>query len=177
MLNFLNKTLGVIANSAESLKINNVKDFENQCKKIAEDIKEKDREIDALKNKLASSEINDLFVSAKVEKGVRILFSKFDNTNGDMLRSMCQKLLSTAPKAVAVLAGICDGKVTFACCCGEEARAKGANAGKIVKAVAQIAEGNGGGKPDLAMAGAKNIDKVDEALRAVREIVLDMVQE
>ena len=143
----------------------------------AEDIKEKDREIDALKNKLASSEINDLFVSAKVEKGVRILFSKFDNTNGDMLRSMCQKLLSTAPKAVAVLAGICDGKVTFACCCGEEARAKGANAGKIVKAVAQIAEGNGGGKPDLAMAGAKNIDKVDDALRAVREIVLDMVQE
>ena len=78
---------------------------------------------------------------------------------------------------VAVLAGICDGKVTFACCCGEEARAKGANAGKIVKAVAQIAEGNGGGKPDLAMAGAKNIDKVDDALRAVREIVLDMVQE
>ena len=177
VLNFLNNTLETIAYSAEALKINNVKDFQNQCKKIAEDIKEKDREIDALKNKLASSEINDLFVSAKIEKGVRILFSKFDNTNGDMLRSMCQKLLSTAPKAVAVLAGICDGKVTFACCCGEEARAKGANAGKIVKAVAQIAEGNGGGKPDLAMAGAKNLDKVDDALRAVREIVLDMVQE
>ena len=51
----------------------------------------------------------------------------------------------------------------------------GANAGKIVKAVAQLAGGNGGGKPDMAMAGAKEPGKVDSALNAVKEIVFSML--
>ena len=71
-----------------------------------------------------------------------------------------------------------DGKATFACCCGKEARElHGANAGKIVKEVAKIAGGNGGGKPDIAMAGAKDVTKVDEAIMAVNDIVANFVHE
>ena len=99
------------------------------------------------------------------------------DVTGDMIKEMCGKILDVAPKAVIVLAGINDGKATFGCACGKEAREKGANAGKIVKAVAQIAGGNGGGKPDLAMAGAKDPTKVDEAIMQAKAIILDMIKE
>lgn len=102
----------------------------------------------------------------------------FNNVSADMLRTMCNNAMSKTPKCVIVLAGINEGKVTFACSCGKEARElHGANAGKIVKEVAKIAGGNGGGKPDIAMAGAKDVTKVDEALMAVNSIVESFVHE
>ena len=60
--------------------------------------------------------------------------------------------------------------------CGKEALALGANAGKIVKAVAQAAGGNGGGKPDMAMAGAKEPEKVESALSTVKDTVFSMLK-
>ena len=66
-----------------------------------------------------------------------------------------------------------DGKVTFAAACGKEALELGANAGKIVKSAAQMAGGNGGGKPDMAMAGAKDAEKVQFALDSVKAIVFE----
>ena len=81
-----------------------------------------------------------------------------------------------APKVVIVLAAVNDGKVTFAAACGKEALALGANAGKIVKAVAQAAGGNGGGKPDMAMAGAKEPEKVESALSTVKDTVYSMLK-
>ena len=69
------------------------------------------------------------------------------------------------------MASVTDGKATIACACGKNARSNGAAAGKIVKAVAQLAGGNGGGKPDIAMAGAKDISKIDTALSKLTEIV------
>ena len=70
-----------------------------------------------------------------------------------------------------------EGKVTFAAGCGKDALAKGANAGKIVRAVAQAAGGNGGGKPDSAMAGGKDVSKAKEAIEAAREIIANMIGE
>lgn len=177
VINLLNETIGTLVSSAEILKVNNIKDFESHCKKLSEELKEKDKEIDALNNRLAASKIDDLFANAKIEKGVRIIYSAFNDTTPDMLRTMCQRVLDAAPKAVVVIAGMTPDKVTFACACGKEAQQRGANAGKIVKAVAQIAGGNGGGKPDMAMAGARDVKKVDEALLAVKEIVLSMVKD
>lgn len=177
VIELLNNSIYTLVSSAEALKIGNIKDFANRCEQIAGELKEKDREIDALNRKLASSKIDELFANAKFEKGVRIISAAFNDINADMLRTMCQRVLDSAPKTVVVIAGMNGDKVTFACACGEEARAKGANAGKIVKAVASVAGGNGGGKPDLAMAGAKDVTKVDEALLQVRKIVLDMVNE
>lgn len=177
VIELLNNSIYTLVSSAEALKIGNIKDFASRCEQIAGELKEKDREIDALNRKLASSKIDELFANAKFEKGVRIISAAFNDINADMLRTMCQRVLDSAPKTVVVIAGMNGDKVTFACACGEEARAKGANAGKIVKAVASVAGGNGGGKPDLAMAGAKDVTKVDEALLQVRKIVLDMVNE
>ena len=91
--------------------------------------------------------------------------------------AQCAKRQEILPRsAYCVLATENDGKVTFAAACGKEALALGANAGKIIKAVAQKAGGNGGGKPDMAMAGAKQPEKISEALDSVKETVYAMLK-
>ena len=88
---------------------------------------------------------------------------------------MCDQVREAAPNMVAVFVAVQDGKATLAATIGVNAKAAGLNAGKLVKAVAQLTGGNGGGKPDFAMAGAKDLTKIDEALAAVPEIVSGML--
>ena len=97
--------------------------------------------------------------------------TKLAGADADVLRSICSSIIDKEPNAVFVAASVGDGKATIACACGKSARDNGAVAGKIVKAVAQLAGGNGGGKPDIAMAGAKDVSKIDSALSQVADIV------
>ncbi len=177
VLRMLNNTISLVVTASEALKLSSLKDLPSHCLKIMADLKEKEKTIESLNSRIAGSRMDSLFSNAKIEKGVRIISAAFNDVDAEMLRTMCRRVLDSGPKAVVVLAATNGDKVTFAAACGEEARKKGANAGKIVKAVSMIAGGNGGGKPDLAMAGAKDVTMVDEALLQVRKIVLDMVQE
>ena len=88
----------------------------------------------------------------------------------DTLRGMMDKLRDAAPDAVGALIGTSGEKTTLAVGVGKQALTKGLKAGVLVKQIAAVAGGNGGGKPDFAMAGIRNLDKVDAALRAVAAI-------
>ncbi|MEE1280857.1 MAG: DHHA1 domain-containing protein, partial [Acutalibacteraceae bacterium] len=104
----------------------------------------------------------------------KVMTTKLSGVDADVLRSICANIINKEPSAVFVAAGVNDAKATIACACGADARANGAMAGKVVKAVAQLAGGNGGGKPDIAMAGAKDLSKLDNALSKVAEIVAEI---
>lgn len=177
VIDTLNSYLGVIGEACQALKIGNPKELIRGCTQIYEDLKERDKIIDDLNNKLAALKIDDMFANSELIKGVRIITAAFTDVSADMLKTMCDRALSMAPKSIVTIAAITDSKATFACACGKEAQQKGAHAGRIVKAVAQIAGGNGGGRPDMAMAGAKDVSKVDDALVAAKQIILDMVKE
>lgn len=164
-----------IGKTTQILKINNSKEIIKGSEQIAETLKAQASKIEQLEIKLAATKIDEIFKNSEVEQGVRIMTGVFEDTTADIIRMMCARIIDTAPKAVAVIAGVKGGKATFACACGTEARELGANAGKIVKAVAQLAGGNGGGKPDIAMAGAKQPEKVNSALEQVHKIVLEMI--
>ncbi|HCG66820.1 MAG TPA: hypothetical protein DEW37_09455, partial [Oscillibacter sp.] len=73
---------------------------------------------------------------------------------------------------VGVLASVNEGKVTLLAVCGKEAVASGVKAGDIIKAIAPICGGKGGGKPDSAMGGGTEVSKVDDALAAVDDLIL-----
>ena len=176
VLGYINRANASITAVCEALKINNPKQLIEGVQKASELIKAQQREIADLNKKLAAAQVDTLFAASAVENGVRIITSKIDGANADALRAMCERSRDIAPKSVVVLAAVNDGKVTFAASCGSEARQLGANAGKIVKSVAQIAGGNGGGKPDMAMAGAKDADKVQEALDSVKATVFGMLK-
>lgn len=177
VLKMLEDAMNMIAQTAITLKISNPREIVAGAERVAGELKEQSRKIQELSDKIAATQIDSLMANSQLEKGVRIICAAMTDVTGDVIKEMCGKILDVAPKAVIVLAGINEGKVTFGCACGKEAREKGANAGKIVKAVAQIAGGNGGGKPDLAMAGAKDPTKVDEAIMQAKSIILDMIKE
>ncbi len=176
VLSLMNRILESVNDGCKVLKINPMT-FVDSCNQLSNEIKNKDKKIDELNSKLTNMSVNPLLKATKIEKGVRIITSVFTDIPPEILRGMCDKVLEQGPIAVATIATINDGKVTFACACGSEARKKGAHAGNIVKAVAAIAGGNGGGRPDMAMAGAKDITKVDDAIVAVKEIVLNMIKD
>lgn len=176
VLEYINRTNASIMAVCEALRINNPKQLIDGVQKASELIKAQQKEIAELNKKLAVAQIDELFAGTEIENGVRIVTGRVDDTTADVLRAMCERARDTAPKCVVVLSSVNGDKVTFAAACGIEARQLGANAGKVVKAVAQIAGGNGGGKPDIAMAGAKDAGKVQEALDSVKTIVFEMLK-
>lgn len=169
-----NKLYLTVAQVADILKINNPNEIVNGANHIASVLKSKDNEINELKNKLASGEIDNVLNNAVEVGNFKVMTTKLTGADADVLRSICASIIDKEPNAVFVAASVSEGKATIACACGKSARDNGAVAGKIVKAVAQLAGGNGGGKPDIAMAGAKDVSKIDSALSQVANIVSEL---
>ena len=89
----------------------------------------------------------------------------------DAARTLSDSVKAKYADGVAVFAVVCDGKLNFIAACGKEAVSNGAHAGKIIAEVSAICGGKGGGRPDSAMSGGKDLDKLDEALARVEEIL------
>ncbi len=175
VLQYLNEAVNAVFLASQALHINNPKEIVQGAQRIADELKEKNREIESLKSQIAGTQINALMENSPEIDGVKVVTSMLVGTTPDMLKTMCDKVTSKLSDAVVVLAGVNGEKLTFVCACSKEAIKKGLKAGDIVKKVAQIAGGNGGGKPDMAMAGGKNIDKTDEAIFAVPEIIKEIL--
>jgi alanyl-tRNA synthetase len=109
--------------------------------------------------------------------GVTVVSAVLDGASSEEIRSMAEKVKGDNPLAVAVFAGVNEGKLSFAAACSADAVKKGANAGQIVRAVAEIAGGKGGGRPDFAMAGGKDVALAGKAIDAVTDIVKNQIGE
>ena len=171
VLGLLNERTEELTRTAAALKANNLKDVPARAEAMAAELKETGKQLEAAKSQLAASQIDGMFDSAAVVEGVRIVTMYLNGTAPETLRSMMDKLRDKAPDAVGALIGTTGEKTTLAVGVGKQAQAKGLKAGVLVKQIAAIAGGNGGGKPDFAMAGIKDVSKVDTALQAVAQIV------
>ena len=171
VLRLLDERTEMLHQVADALKVNNVHDLPLRAVTIAGELKSTQRELEAAKAALAANKIDGLFENAQDVEGIKIMAAYFSGTGSDTLRSMCDKIRDKAPNTVAALVGASDGKITLAVSCGKNAQERGLKAGALVRAIAAVAGGNGGGKPDFAMAGIKDATKVDEALAAVAGIV------
>lgn len=177
VLGFLNTVTEILNVTMKTVRATSMNDLINVSAHITNEMRAKDRTIEQLTSKLSALKVDNLFANSELKKGIRIISTVAANTTSDMLKNMCDRVLEVAPKCVAVLFGTNDGKGTIAVACGEEARAKGCHSGKIVKEVAALVDGKGGGKPERAMAGIGNLEKIDAALLKVEDIVLNMVKE
>ncbi|MCF2556308.1 alanine--tRNA ligase [Fournierella massiliensis] len=171
VLHLLDERTEQLVHTAAALKANNLKDVASHAEALAAQLKELTKELEAAKSQIAASRIDGLFESADDVDGIRVATAYFSGTSADTLRSMCEKAREKAPNTVVALVGSAEGKLTLAVSCSANAVARGLKAGVLVKDIAAIAGGKGGGKPDFAMAGIKDANKVDEALNAVSEIV------
>ena len=175
VLEYLNSTVNACVIASQLLHINNPKELIQGAERIAVELKDKNREIESLKSQLAASQIDSLISGAPVVSDIKVITGKFEGTTPDMLKTMCDKVTDKVENAVVVLAAVNGEKLTFVCASSKGSVAKGLKAGDIVKKVAMIAGGNGGGKPDMAMAGGKNVEKTDEAIAAVEGIVTEIL--
>ena len=157
---------------ANTLKANNVTALPVRAEAVMAENKALAKELEEIKAQVAASKVTSLFDNAEEIGGVKIASAYFTGTTGDTLRGMCDTIRDKAVKpAVAVLVGKAEDKITMAVTVTKEAQEKGLKAGALVKEIAAIAGGKGGGKPDFAMAGMKDETKIDEALAAVGAIV------
>ncbi len=175
VLNYLNECEDTVKFASATFKSadNEVKD---RITAIVAENKAKDKEIQNLNAEMTKLKSADMFSSAVDVDGLELYTAKVEGTTPDALRSMGDDVKTKGDNVVAVLAGVNGDKANFVAVCGKGAIAKGVKAGDLVKEVAKIANGGGGGRPDSAMAGAKDVTKVDEALSKAEEIVKSLIK-
>ena len=172
---FLRDTVAVNRSIAEILKtspgelITKVNQNQNEQRELR-------RALEKLRTKLIQQETNGFLLASKDVKGVKLITAVLEDADSDALRSAGDYLKSKSEDIVAVLASVIGEKISFIAVCGKGAVARGVKAGEIIKNVTKIAGGSGGGKPDVAMGGGKDVMKVDDALAAVDEIVGAMIK-
>ncbi len=171
VLGLIDNMLILIGKCAATLKLNNPRELAQGCEKFMEDLKAKEKRIQELESEIAFSKTSAIMEKAQEENGFVVITEKLKEADADMLKNMASMLTDKAPDAVVLLASVTGEKLTFCCACGKGAIARGIKAGNVVKSAAQVTGGNGGGKPDMAMAGGKDISKVDEALNVAIEAV------
>ena len=143
----------------------------NRSAAVMEELKEERRTVEKLQDQLIRAEISEILAGAKEIGGLRVAAVSVGNQAADWLRSAGDRIREKDSAAVVVLAAVNGEKLTFQAVCGKDAVAKGVKAGDIIKNVTKIAGGSGGGKPDSAMGGGKDVSKLDEALKSVEGFV------
>ena len=175
VLRLLAEKNALLNDTAKELKAQKVADLPRRAAQVVAELSSARKEIEALNAKLATSGIDALIASAVSVKGLRLVVTNLKNTGMDAARSLADELKARYDDLVALLAVEGEGKVTFLAVAGKDAVQKGAHAGKLVGAVAAVTGGKGGGRPDNAMAGGKEIDKVGEALAATENLLAAML--
>lgn len=161
--------------SASVLKTG-INDVKEKIDSIVADNKTKDKEIQALNAELTKLKSADALSKPIDIEGLEVYVARLDGTTPDVLRSMGDDIKSTNDNAVAVIAGVNGEKASIVAVCGKNAVAKGVKAGDVVREVAKLAGGGGGGRPDSAMAGAKDLSKLDSALSSAVNIIKGFIK-
>lgn len=172
---YLNANETLVKCAAAALKSGD-NDIESKISSIIADNKEKDKEIQRLNAELTKLKSADMFSKPIDIDGLELYIAKVDGTTPDALRAMGDDLKAKGDNVVALIAGVNGDKANLVAVCGKDAIAKGVKAGDLVREIAKLAGGGGGGRPDSAMAGAKDLSKLDNAIAAVEETVKAMIK-
>ena len=143
---------------------------------MAEEIKALHSENEKLKNKLAKEAMGDVMDQVKEVKGVKVLSVRTDGVDMNGLRNLGDQLKEKLGEGVIVIASVLDGKVNLMATATEGAQKMGCHAGNLIKAIAGLVGGGGGGRPNMAQAGGKNPEGVDAALTKVTETVEEQIK-
>ncbi|RST69495.1 alanine--tRNA ligase [Bacillus pumilus] len=166
----LNDQLTILEQAASELK-SNTKDVPKRIASLQADLKEVQRENESLLAKLSQAEAGSILEKVTEIGGVKVLTEKVNAKDMNHLRTMVDDLKAKLGSAVIVLGAVQNGKVNISAGVTKDVIEKGLHAGKLVKQAAEICGGGGGGRPDMAQAGGKQPEKLEEALAIVEESV------
>ena len=133
-----------------------------------------ENELETLKRKTAKSQIGNLVESPATVKGISVVSRRVEGVDASMLRELAENAGTKIGSGVVVLGLASDGKASLVAVVSQDLQ-KRLHAGRIIKEVAALVGGSGGGRPDFAQAGGKNAEKLEEALQAVYNIVAEFI--
>ncbi|CAM4360046.1 MAG: alanine--tRNA ligase [Paenibacillus macerans] len=167
---FLDGQLDLLNQAAGLLKAN-VSDVPKRIEGLYQQLKELSRENESLQSKLSAIEAGELTGKVVSVGETRLLAAKVQAGSMEALRGLADELKAKLPDAVLVLGAPMDDKVNFVVAVPKEAVGRGLHAGKLVKEIAAVCGGGGGGRPDMAQAGGKDAGKLDEALKLAEQLI------
>ncbi len=151
-------------------------ELRERAEQTMNEIKRLNQAVEKYKAKEALGEADRILFGAHDVGGLKVLTATVPDADADRLRKMGDFLRDKADNVAAVLASVNGEKITLLAVCGKEAVARGVKAGDIIKAIAPICGGKGGGKPDSAMGGGSDVMKLDDALAALDDFVSAKLQ-
>lgn len=143
----------------------------SKVESVNEEIKSLEKELKELKSQIALNSLDSFIAEKKDIDGISFIAKKVEFENQNDLRDLIDKLRDKLGTSVIVFANVYQEKLTFTVGVSKDLNARKINAGNIVKEVAKLVGGNGGGRPDIASAGGKDLSKVDFALEKAEEIL------
>lgn len=164
----------VIRNLASVLKVK-ADDVTVKVGHLLKQLKDTEKELQQLKKDAALSDLDAILASREDINGVPVIAASAQADSMDSLRELADTVLDKSGSGVVLLAAVSGDKVQFVCKVDKGDTKKGLHAGKIIKAAAQAAGGNGGGRPDMAQAGGKQPEQIDTALRAGKDMVKNLL--
>lgn len=174
MLNLFEKRVKGIASVVKSSE----KDVVERVEALSAENRSYEKKISELNAEIARLKSADLFAKPDEVEGLDVYVALIENTTPDALRKMGDSLKDKGDNTVAVIAGVNEDKTkaNLVAVCGKGAIAKGVKAGDLVREIAKLAGGGGGGRPDSAMAGAKDVSKLNDALDAVKDKIRELMK-
>ena len=173
VLTLLGEKDTLIHETAKELKSPNPAGIAKKAESLQAEIKELRRELESANSQIANAKAEALLSGLKQVGKFKLLAAKVE-MRPDQARGLCDTVKDKNPDAVAVFAAVADGKLNFAVAAGTDAVRAGAHAGNILREIAAICGGKGGGRPDSAMGGGRDIDKIAEALAKAEEILANI---
>ena len=170
VLKYLNELKDEQEEIARELK-SNKEEILQKIKLNIKSLKEANKEIEKLEHDMAKDQIADIMSSVKNKNGINYVIKKFEGVDVNTLRDLADEVRNKVGSVVVLFATVNDAKLNFVCAVSKDLVEKKIAAGKIIKEIAKVAGGGGGGRPDMATAGAKDINKVGEALNKLSELL------
>lgn len=174
-LAYVQELEGLLNTAAATLKTRPA-ELTERITSLQAELKETEHKAADLESKMASAQIEDSAAAIQECKGVKFLTQKVQVADVDALRKLGDQLRDKVDGLVVLAAALPEGKILLLAMATKEAVAQGIHCGNVIKAVAKIMGGGGGGRPDMAQAGGKDAAKTDEALAAVSDLVAQQVK-
>ena len=170
VLKYLNELKDEQENIAKELKSNR-EEILQKIKLNIKSLKEANKEIEKLEHDMAKDQISGLLDSVKNKNGINYVIKKFDGVDVNTLRDLADEVRNKVGSVVVLFATVNEGKLNFICAVSKDLVEKKIAAGKLIKEIAKVAGGGGGGRPDMATAGGKDIAKAEDALNKLSDLL------
>ena len=171
VMEYIKNKDALIEKTALALKANNPLEIDKKAEQLASEAKELKKQIDTMNAKMASGKLDEVLKNSSETKGITIVCARVDGLSAGDLRTLADDIKAKTEKVAIVLAANTDGRITFLASASKSAVCEGVHAGMIIKEITALANGSGGGKPDMAQGGGKDASKIDDAVALARGII------